>query len=31
MACTQLPDEFFDAVAHYLPPEEPVGPKGGAR
>jgi transposase len=24
-----MPDEFFDAVAHHLPPGPPVGPKGG--
>jgi transposase len=24
-----MPDEFFDAVAHHLPPEQPVGPQGG--
>ena len=29
MASAQMPDEFFDAVAHLLPPEKPVGPKGG--
>lgn len=29
MATAQMPDEFFDAVAHHLPPEQPVGPKGG--
>src|SRR4051794_241981 len=29
MASAQMPDEFFDAVAHHLPPEKPVGPKGG--
>src|SRR4051812_6913496 len=29
MASAQMPDEFFDAVAHHLQPERPVGPKGG--
>ena len=29
MATANMPDEFFDAVAHHLPPEQPVGPKGG--
>jgi len=29
MATAHMPDEFFDAVAHHLPPETPVGPKGG--
>jgi transposase len=29
MARAQMPDEFFDAVAHHLPPEKPIGPKGG--
>jgi transposase len=29
MASAQMPDEFFDAVAHHLPPEAPVSPKGG--
>jgi transposase len=24
-----MPDEFFDLVAHHLPPEKPAGPKGG--
>jgi transposase len=24
-----MPDEFFDALAHHLPPAQPVGPKGG--
>ena len=24
-----MPDEFLEAVAHHLPPEQPVGPKGG--
>src|SRR4051794_9976057 len=29
MANARMPDEFFEAVAHRLPPEQPVGPKGG--
>src|SRR3954453_15285434 len=29
MATAHMPAEFFDAVAHHLPPEQPVGPKGG--
>jgi transposase len=30
VANAQMPDEFFDLVAHHLPPEPPrVGPKGG--
>ena len=29
MATSHMPDEFFDAVAHHLPAEPPVGPKGG--
>ena len=29
MANARMPDEFFDLVAHHLPPEQPVGPKGG--
>ena len=29
MANARMPDEFFDTVAHHLPPEQPVGPKGG--
>jgi transposase len=24
-----MPDGFFDLVAHHLPPERPVGPRGG--
>jgi transposase len=24
-----MPDEFYDLVSHHLPPEQPVGPKGG--
>ena len=29
MANAQMPDEFYDLVAHHLPPEQPVGPTGG--
>jgi transposase len=29
MATARMPEEFFEAVAHHLPPESPVGPKGG--
>jgi transposase len=29
MASAHMPDEFFDLVAHHLPPEQPVGPQGG--
>jgi len=29
MANARMPDEFFETVAHHLPPEQPVGPKGG--
>jgi transposase len=29
MASAHMPDESFDLVAHHLPPERPVGPKGG--
>jgi transposase len=29
MANARMPEEFFDTVAHHLPPEPPVGPKGG--
>jgi transposase len=29
MANAQMPDEFYDIVAHHLPPERPVGPRGG--
>ena len=29
MASAHMPEEFFDTVAHHLPPEQPVGPKGG--
>ena len=30
MAASHMPDEFYDLVAHHLPPEPPrVGPRGG--
>jgi len=29
MATSRMPDEFFDLVSHHLPPENPVGPRGG--
>src|SRR3954451_2314101 len=29
MANACLPDAFYDLVAHHLPPEKAVGPKGG--
>ena len=29
MASARMPEEFFESVAHHLPPEQPVGPKGG--
>ncbi len=29
MAQARMPDEFYDLVSHHLPPEQPVGPKGG--
>ena len=29
MASAHMPDEFFDTVAHHLPPEQPIGPEGG--
>jgi transposase len=29
MASAHLPAEFYDLVAHHLPAEPPVGPKGG--
>jgi transposase len=29
MVAARMPDEFFDLVSHHLPPEQPVGPKGG--
>ena len=29
MATADMPQEFFDALAHHLSPEQPVGPGGG--
>ncbi len=29
MANANMPDEFYEVVAHHLPPEQPVGPRGG--
>ena len=29
MASCRMPEEFFEIVAHHLPPDEPVGPDGG--
>src|SRR6201989_1712069 len=29
VASACMPEEFFDTVSHHLPPEQPVGPKGG--
>ena len=29
MASARMPEEFFETVAHHLPPEQTVGPKGG--
>ena len=29
MADSHMPEEFFETVAHHLPPEQPVGPQGG--
>ncbi len=29
MAAARMPDEFYDLVAHHLPPEQPVGLHGG--
>lgn len=29
MAIAHMPDEFYDLVSHHLPPEQPVGPRGG--
>ena len=29
MATAHMPDDFYDLVAHHLPPEQPVGPRGG--
>ena len=29
MASAQMPEEFFESASHHLPPESPVGPRGG--
>src|ERR671917_330068 len=29
MASSHMPEEFFETIALHLPPEQPVGPKGG--
>jgi transposase len=29
MASARMPDAFYDLLSHHLPPEQPVGPKGG--
>src|SRR4030088_608131 len=29
MASARMPEEFSETVSHHLPPESPVGPKGG--
>jgi transposase len=29
MANARMPEEFYDLVSHHLPPEQPVGPRGG--
>jgi transposase len=29
MAHAHMPEEFYDLVSHHLPPDQPVGPKGG--
>lgn len=29
MVMARMPDAFYDQVAHHLPPEQPIGPKGG--
>ena len=31
MASARMPDEFFDAVSHHLPPEQPVGRRFAVR
>jgi transposase len=31
MASAHMADEFYELVSHHLPPEQPVGPKGGRR
>src|SRR5437764_1440817 len=29
MASAHMPDDFYELVSHHLPPERPVGPRGG--
>ncbi len=29
MATAHMPDAFYDLLSHHLPPEQPVGPRGG--
>jgi transposase len=29
MAHAHMPEEFYELVSHHLPPEQPVGPRGG--
>jgi len=29
MASARMPEEFYGLVSHHLPPDQPVGPKGG--
>jgi transposase len=29
MAQARMPDEFYDLLSHHLPPDQPVGPRGG--
>lgn len=29
MATARMPEEFYDVVAHHLPPQEPAGPRSG--
>jgi transposase len=29
VASAHMPDAFYDLIAHHLPPEQPVGPRGG--
>lgn len=29
MASSRMPTEFYDLATHHLPPEQPIGPRGG--
>jgi transposase len=29
MAAARMPEEFFEVISHHLPPDQPVGPRGG--